>query len=87
MAKQTSPTKTEIISREDYLEEREFKPITWLSLLGCNTGISYPFADRLIEYLSENAITGLDPISDNITRAQTVVSAATGGKVTGPDGL
>jgi hypothetical protein len=58
------------------LENRKFKPISQLQLLMMNTGISYPFADRLIEYLSENAITSLDRLPDNIKRAQTVLSSA-----------
>jgi hypothetical protein len=65
---------------EDYLyaplNNREFKPISKLQLLMMNTGVSYPFADRLIEYLSENAITKLDRLPDNIKRAQTILSSA-----------
>jgi hypothetical protein len=50
-----------------------FKPISRLQLLAFNTGESYPFADRLVEYLSGSAITPMDPIKDNIKRAQKVM--------------
>lgn len=46
------------------------KLISPLQLLELNTGESYPFADRLIEYLVGNVVNPLDPISDNIRRAQ-----------------
>jgi len=41
-----------------------------LQLLQMNTNISYPFADRLVEYLVDNAITPMDNISENIKRLQ-----------------
>lgn len=50
-----------------------FTPISRLQLLAFNTGESYPFADRLIEYLSKSAITPIDEISDNIKRTQKVM--------------
>lgn len=53
-----------------------FKPITPLQLLRINSGISHPFADRLMEYLTKNAITGDDDISDNIERIQQTMSFA-----------
>ena len=56
------------------LNNYQFKPISKLQLLEFNTGESYPFADRLVEYLSGSAITPLDEISDNITRTQRVMS-------------
>ena len=43
---------------------------TRLSLLNMNDGVSYPFADRLIEYLSNNAIVPQEKITDNIGRLQ-----------------
>ena len=41
-----------------------------LSLLQMNDGITYPFSDRLIEYLLLNVITTRDPITKNIERIQ-----------------
>jgi hypothetical protein len=55
------------------LNERPFKPICKLQLLLLNTGESYPFADRLVEYLTGSAITPIDEIVDNIKRAQNVI--------------
>lgn len=39
-------------------------------LLSFNTQESYPFADKLIEYLSGNVITNVDPIKNNILGVQ-----------------
>jgi hypothetical protein len=49
------------------------KLITPLQLLRTNTDVSYPFADRLTEYLTGNAITSDDEIVNNIKRAKTIV--------------
>lgn len=51
-----------------------FKPIGKLQLLAYNSGQSYPFSDRLIEYLSNSVITPIDEIPDNIKRAQKVMN-------------
>lgn len=51
----------------------EFNPITPLQLLMLNTGASYPFADRLVEYLVGNVITELDTCEDNIKRVHKVM--------------
>lgn len=48
-----------------------------LQLLAQNTKVSYPFADRLIEFLTGNMITSIDPIADNIARAKKVIDART----------
>ena len=56
------------------LNETSFTPISRLQLLAFNTGESYPFADRLIEYLSGSATTSLDSITDNVKRAQKVMN-------------
>jgi len=56
------------------LEERSFNPISELQLLKLNTNKSHPFADRLIEYLLGNCITPEDSISDNVKRAQAVMT-------------
>jgi len=50
---------------------KTFKPITKLQLLQQNTQESYPFADKLIEYLVGDVVDNIDEISDNITRVQT----------------
>ena len=55
------------------INSREFKPISKLQLLALNTGISYPFADRLIEYLVANVILPNDATPDNIKRLQKVM--------------
>ena len=55
------------------LEDRPFRPISPLQLLMFNTGESYPFSDRLIEYLTGNVITPWDESTDNIKRAQKVM--------------
>ena len=55
------------------INSREFKPISKLQLLALNTGISYPFADRLIEYLIMNVILPNDTTPDNIKRLQKVM--------------
>ena len=59
------------------LDENIKHLVTPLQLLAQNTGISYPFADRLIEYLVGNAMTPVDDISDNIKRAKKVINAKT----------
>ncbi len=66
-------TKTEKESTLPELNKREFKPISKLQLLALNTGISYPFADRLIEYLVANVIIPNDATPDNIKRLQKVM--------------
>ena len=74
ITKQTNKT----IINYSTLDACEFladKLITPLQLLRTNTGESYPFADRLVEYLIGNAITVNEPILDNVTRAKTVISA------------
>lgn len=56
------------------LNNYSFKPISQLQLLAFNTGESYPFADRLVEYLSGSVITPIDEIADNIKRIQKVMN-------------
>lgn len=75
-----SPVKTinkTIINYQKDLRAYEFLPdklITPLQLLRTNTGESYPFADRLVEYLVGNAVTVNEEIQDNVVRAKTVIS-------------
>lgn len=49
---------------------KAFKPIYKLQLLQQNTQESYPFADRLLEYLLGNVVDNQDEISDDIKRVQ-----------------
>jgi hypothetical protein len=66
-------TKTYKESELPDLNSRGFKPISKLQLLALNTGISYPFADRLVEYLVTNVILPNDATTDNIKRLQKVM--------------
>ena len=59
--------------------------ISNLSLLQMNTGVSYPYSNRLVEYLLGNAITPLDEIADNIKRVQTI--ALKNGQINKADGI
>ena len=55
------------------IEDRPFRPISPLQLLMFNTKESYPFSDRLIEYLTGNVITAWDENVDNIRRTHKVI--------------
>lgn len=55
------------------LQKIDYKLISRSQLLALNTGKSYPFSDRLIEYLTGSATTPVDGIHDNIQRAQEVM--------------
>lgn len=52
---------------------KAFKPIYKLQLLQQNTQESYPFADRLLEYLLGNVVDNQDEFSDDIKRVQTAL--------------
>ena len=65
------------INFEHMSNEFKVQLTTPLQLLMFNTKEQHPFADRLIEYLSGNAITSEDEIADNIERVQKIVKAAT----------
>ena len=52
---------------------KAFKPIYKLQLLRQNTQESYPFADRLLEYLLGNVVDSQDEFSDDIKRVQTAL--------------
>ena len=45
-------------------------PSTNLSLLSLNDGVSYPFADRLVEYLLRGAINNTEKLQYNVARVQ-----------------
>lgn len=52
------------------LKSEELNLISPLQLLQINSGIHYPFADRLVEYLTENVITGQDSLTDNFYKVE-----------------
>ena len=56
--------KTEIINKQNYLMLRQ------PSLAFCNTGTTFAFSDRLIEYLLWNVITSEEPLDGNISFIQ-----------------
>lgn len=68
-----NPATGKTFTSAEYADQQSFKPISRSQLLMYNTGKSYPFADRLIEYLIGNAVTPLDDVTDNVLRAETVV--------------
>ena len=72
--RQVSNHTTINLSSRKAIRELSSKLITPLQLLRTNTGESYPFADRLIEYLVGNAITVNEEIPDNVIRAKKVIS-------------
>lgn len=65
---------TKIINAEEFSKIKEPRLnelfLSELSLMRLSDGISYPFADRLIEYLLQNVIDIFDPIKQNIVFAQ-----------------
>ena len=56
------------------LNKANIKLVSKVQLLALNTNESYPFADRLVEYLCGSAISPIDGISDNIARVQKVMN-------------
>jgi hypothetical protein len=78
LASDTNPLKTRtnhaLITNEALLAPEDFEMCTPLQLLKMNTGQQYPFADRLIEYLLGNCITGGEgELLGNVELAQSVV--------------
>jgi hypothetical protein len=57
----------------DELEDTSYQLISKLQLLEFNVCESFPFADRLIEYLSGSVITPIDDIHENVERVQRVM--------------
>lgn len=49
---------------------RDITNVCKLSLLDVNSKVSYPFANRLVEYLLGNVVTNYDDISSDIERVQ-----------------
>ena len=50
------------LTKHDYISRHQ--------LLNINSGISYPIADKLVDFLCNNIISPIDTISENISRVQ-----------------
>ena len=61
-----------VIINEEKIEKSEIVPKK-LSLLKMNDKVSYPFADRLVEYLIGHAVTSDEKIQYNIGRLQSAI--------------
>jgi hypothetical protein len=59
-----------VLNFENDNEAIDVALVSNLQLLKLNSGTSYPFADRLPEYLVGHTITNCDAIADNIKRVQ-----------------
>ena len=67
-------TNYSVINIENLTNEADVSLKSPLQLLQLNTGESSPFADRLIEYLLENAISNSEnEIADNVKRTQKII--------------
>ena len=66
--KEEQDSKATVVKNEHYGVYNNYP--TRLSLLEVNDKKSYPFADRLVEYLVGSAVTELDTIPNNILRVQ-----------------
>lgn len=62
-----------ILNFENLPIDLPFELNTPLQLLRFNTEEQHPFADRLVEYLTDNAITSNDAIANNVKRVQKAV--------------
>jgi len=74
-------TNYSVVNFEGNLDTLDVKLTTTLQLLVANTKESYPFADRLIEYLVDNVVTPEDTIGDNIKRAKVIAAKNTSADV------
>lgn len=61
------------IKYDDEAKNEKIEYVNKCSLIEANLENSYPFSDRLVEYLLENAITPADKFQKNITRTQDAV--------------
>lgn len=70
-----------VISNESIFADADIKLITSLQLLKFNTGNHRPFADRLLEYLLDQVITGGErETRENVLMAQTLAGLRHDGK-------
>jgi hypothetical protein len=58
-------------------ELTRYKFISRLQLFNFNSGISTPFADRLVEYLFGNVVSSVDDIGENVLRVQKILMRGT----------
>ena len=69
------------ISLLDYNQSTDRKMTSKLSLIKLQSHIQHPFADRLVEYLTGNAIKPYDSIDNNISRVQDILTKGINVKV------
>ena len=78
VANKTEKATNTIAYNYEHIDDYDnFKFITPLQLLRFNTKESYPFADKLVEYLTDQAITSIEENGDNIKRVKTVINRNT----------
>lgn len=63
--------------REEVLDKQNYLMLRQPSLAFCNTGTTFAFSDRLIEYLLLNAITSEEQLSGNISFVQRSIDGNT----------
>lgn len=62
-----------LLYKYNNVEMTQYNYLSRPQLLSMNSFVSYPFADRLVEYLFGNVVDNSDAIGENIKRVQTIL--------------